>query len=271
MEKIAVFGASGFIGSKFCAMYPENTRVIDARENEEYIDEKDALYLVSTTSNYNVFTDPLLDIDTNLGVLMKQLPYTDENGVFNFISSWFVYGKHGHYVTEDSFCDPKGFYSITKRCAEQLIESYCTTFNRRYRILRLSNVIGRDPRANPKKNALEFLISKIKNNEDVDIYEGDNYRNYLDVEDCCRAIKLVTEQGDINGIYNIGSEESYRLYDIIQYAMGKANSTSKINIIETPKFHSQVQTKNFFMDIRKLQKLGFQQKYDIYQTIDRLL
>jgi nucleoside-diphosphate-sugar epimerase len=213
-----------------------------------------------------------LDIETNLTKLMHVLPQMDHRGTFNFVSSWFVYGDRGsHHVTEDAHCDPKGFYSITKHCAEKLIQSYCATVGSRYRILRLSNVIGKDPRASSKKNALEYLMGKIRRHEPIQIYDGDNYRNYLDVEDCCRAIQLVLDKGNKNETYNIGAVESVRLFDIIQYAMLKTNSRSHVEIVEVPHFHKTVQTQNFFMNTDKLQALGFKQKYDIWETIDRLL
>ena len=57
---------------------------------------------------------------------------------------------------ESDYCDPTGFYSITKRAAEQLIISYCNTFNLKYRILRLTNIIGE----NDKKVSSQKLQGK---------------------------------------------------------------------------------------------------------------
>ena len=80
------------------------------------------LYMRSTTDNYNVFSDLFVDIDTNLTHLMRVLnSYTDNeplrsNSIFNFVSSWFVYGKTDDLpAKETSICNPKGFYSITKK------------------------------------------------------------------------------------------------------------------------------------------------------------
>jgi nucleoside-diphosphate-sugar epimerase len=58
--------------------------------------------------------------------------------------------------------------------------------------------------------------------------------------------------------------------DIIDYCKNKLNSKSVIKIIETPKFHEQVQTKNFWMDTSKLQSLGFKPKYSLEQTLNIL-
>jgi len=267
MESLKIFGGTGFIGSHFHALYPE-THVVP-RENKEF-QAGDALYLISTTNNYNVFNDPTLDVRVNLVRLMGDLPRI--GGTFNYVSTINCVGDRGmHDIREDTVCNPRGFYPITKLCAEQLTKSYCSTFNHNYRILRLSNVIGKNPSTSSKNNALEFLLAKIKRGEDISVYEGDNYRNYLDIEDCCRAIKLVLEKGNLNDTYNIGSIQSHRIYDIVHYAIWKTKSSSKIKIVPVPDFHKKVQAPNFFMNTDKLQALGFVQKYNLEETINRAL
>ena len=171
---------------------------------------------------------------------------------------------------ETDYCNPKGFYSITKYTQEQLTASYCQTNEIKYKILRLCNVIGGDQKATAKKNALEFLIDKLKKHEEIDIYKGDNYRNYLNVEDVCIAIDLIMKKAETNQIYNIGNNTSTKLIDIIDYCKNKLNSRSTIRTIEIPKFHQQVQTKNFWMDTTKLQSLGFKPKYSLEDTLNKL-
>ena len=272
MDKLSIFGGTGFIGSNFAAMYPSECTVIGRDTNVP--SDPSALYLISTTHNYNVFTDAHLDINTNLNKLMDVLPNVP--GTFNFVSSWFVYGdgyntpKYGA-ASEDSPCNPKGFYSATKLCAESLVESYCKTFDKKYRILRLCNVVGGDGSAGKKKNALEYLIARIKNGEPVEIYRGENFRNYLHVSDVCRAIRLVTEEGSVNCVYNIGADKSVRLRDIIKYAVEKTKSKSKIISIDAPKFHKIVQAENFFMNTNQLKSLGFVAKYSVFDVVDMLL
>ena len=248
MDKLSIFGGTGFVGGSFVKTYPDQT-VLVPREDNTVEGMKDALYLISTTHNYHVFDDLHKDIDTNLNKLMKVLP--NVNGTFNFVSSWFVYGNgYGKYnpAKETDHCAPKGFYSITKKTAEDLVESYCKTFKKNYRILRLCNVIGGDPKAGKKKNALEYLVGSIARGEPVNLYNGDNYRNFLHVEDVCAAIKLVTEKGKMNEIYNIGGEESSRINDIVDYVIWKTKSNSQITYIDAPEFHQIVQAPNFFKD-----------------------
>ena len=183
MAIVNVFGGYGFVGSEYCNFTKEGY-IKNYRDNYE-VRSANCVYFISTVDNYNVHVDSLLDINTILVVLMKVLDNyrdyikrTGEQGVFNFMSSWFVYGQDsgfgaGSYgIPETSVCDPKGFYSITKRCAEQLLMSYCETFDLNYRILRLANVLGKqDKKVSAKKNALQYLLGEIAANRPVDLYD----------------------------------------------------------------------------------------------------
>jgi nucleoside-diphosphate-sugar epimerase len=269
MSKISVFGGTGFIGSNWFQLY-KNSSFLEERASitPKY---KNILYFRSTNSNYSVFEDPTKEISTNLLLLTKTFANLTKNNTFNLVSSWFVYGKNNLTInSEADNCKPKGFYSISKFAQEQFLESYCETFSINYRILRLCNVIGKDSGASSQKNATEFIINKLKNNEDVNIYKGDNYRNFLHVHDVCRAIKLVTEKGHKNTIYNIGSNNSTKIIDIVDFCKNRLNSKSKINFIDTPAFHQQVQTKDFHMNTDKLYNLGFKPNFSLEKTLSAL-
>lgn len=212
--------------------------------------------------------------------ILENFKRAETGGCFNFISSWFVYGKDSGFgmgsrgISEEETCDPKGFYSITKRTAEQLLISYCETFNINYRILRLSNVIGKgDQKVSAKKNALQFLLSEIKKNHNINLYDsGYFYRDYIDVRDCARAIDLVIRNGEMNSIYNIGNGEPIIFRDLLRYAKDKMDSASELITIEQKEFHKKVQSsRSFFMDTTKLKSLGYIQNYKIYETIDSII
>ena len=219
-KKISVFGGTGFIGSKFCSIYSEVVEIID---REDYIPKSNnILYLISTIDNYNIHQNLHIDIDTNLSTLMSVLENIDRNDkdlVFNFVSSWFVYGKNEitPFNEEKSICNPTGFYSITKRCAEQMIISFCETFDVKYRIFRLANVLGEgDNKISKKKNALQFLIKEVIENKDVELYNnGSAIRDYIYVDDVCNAIKYCIDNAPTNEIINIGNGKPYILRDII--------------------------------------------------------
>jgi nucleoside-diphosphate-sugar epimerase len=262
---ISVFGSTGFIGSRFCELFDREVVRI-ARDN--YVPKTgEVLYLISTTNNYNVFDNPNLDIDTNLTVLVDVLKNCKNKGiVFNFVSSWFVYGKNESLpAREEDPCNPKGFYSITKRAAEQLVISFCETFKIKYRIFRLGNVYGEgDASVSKKKNALQYLIGEIIDNKDINLYDGGtNIRDFIYVDDVCRAMKLCMEKSDINNIVNISNGRPYQFLSLMEHTRDRVKSKSKFISVKPTEFHDIVQVKNMYLDTTKLKKLGFKPKISI--------
>jgi nucleoside-diphosphate-sugar epimerase len=265
---LTILGGNGFIGSHYVKEYYDpaigNISNVNTR-NDYQVHSKDVLYFVSTVHNFHVFDDPFLDIDTNLTTLVKVLESwrfrpDSKDGVFNFVSSWLVYGNQENLpVSEEAVCNPSGFYSITKRCAEQLLISYCTTFGLKYRILRLSNVVGLgDKKVSAQKNGLQFLIGKLQKGEDIEVYgDGLFYRDFTHVTDCVRAIDLVLTKGNVNEIYNIGNGKSWTFLGILQYVHAQLRSTSAMKLVEPKEFQKQVVVKSFYMDNSKLRKLGY--------------
>jgi nucleoside-diphosphate-sugar epimerase len=270
-DEISIFGGTGFIGSRFCELSKRDCVKIARADRKP--ETKDALYFISTTSNYNVFSNTKIDIETNLIVLMEVLEeFKESGGVFNFVSSWFVYGSTDLPARETAHCDPKGFYSITKYAAEKLLVSFCETFDIKYRILRLSNVYGAsDKGVSKKKNALQFLINEMKHDRPIGLYENGNfYRDYLHVDDVCRAIDLCIDQAPVNTIINVGSGEKILFKDIIEIARSHLNSKSTIFEMDPPRFHSIIQVKDFYMDVSKLAALGFERQIGTKQGIEQL-
>jgi len=269
--KISVFGSTGFIGDVFCRKYPEQIIRIPRESREPASDN--ILYLISTTSNYNVLENLKLDVDVNLAVLMEVLEYCkDEKLVFNYVSTGFVYGNDIIDAKETDYCEPSGFYSITKRAAEMLIISFCQTFKVKYRIFRLANVYGTEDREESgKKNALGFLINMLKENKEIKLYDGgDVWRDYLHVEDICKAIMLLMQKGDVNSIYNIASGRPRKFLDIIMLAKEMLGSKSEITPVDAPEFYRLVQAKNFSLNVDKLMNLGFKEDVSLEEGVKLL-
>jgi len=271
-NKISVFGGTGFIGSEFCKKYSENVIVLDRNEIEPK--SKEVLYLISTVDNYNVLNNVTVDIETNLIHLMKVLENCKGKDItFNFVSSWFVYGDTDLPAKETSVCKPKGFYSITKYTAEMLIESFCKTFNIKYKIIRLGNVIGNnDGKVSKKKNALQYLLNELKLNNPINLYNNGNfYRDFISVSDVADGLKFIIDNGLDKETYNLSNGDPILFYDIIYYAFKQLNSTSEIGNMEATPLHKIVQVESMYIDTTKIKSLGFTPKDNIYQIIDRLI
>jgi len=259
-----ILGGKGFVGSEYVRRFSPSF----VNERNDYgIYTPDVLYFISTVTNHNIFRDVHVDINTNLNVLTATLDNwrkRGEHGVFNFISSWFVYG-YGTGFTEESECHPEGFYSITKRCAEQLLECYCKTFNLKYRILRLANVIGPgDTKVSTEKNVLQYLINKMKKHETIQLVDGGMfYRDYIHVEDCVDAVHKVLSAGQVNTVYNIGNQRPMLFRDAVYCAWLLTHSNSEI-VEKEGTAHS------FSMYADKLRELGYYPRYtgaDLLKTL----
>ncbi len=257
MSKISVFGGTGYIGGNFCQMYSDKTILVP--RNEKNFDTEQALYFISTTTNQNVFKDLHIDIDTNLSLFVDVLSKCkDKDIIFNFISSAFVYGNDILDAKETDYCNPTGFYSITKRTAEQLLISFCETFDIKYRILRIGNVYGLDKTISPGKNVLGYMIELLKNNKEIKLYDGGNfYKDYMSVDDVCRAINLVIQKGEKNQIYNIASGTSFLFRNIIENARDLTSSKSELIYVPMPDNQKYIQVKNMTLNIDKIKFLGF--------------
>ena len=270
---ISIFGGTGFIGSKFHEKYKDVSVVIPRDEVQPQSNK--VLYMISTVDNYNVLENPFIDIETNLIHLMKVLENCKGKDIeFTFISSWFVYGDTHLPARETSGCRPKGFYSITKLAAEQLLQSYCKTFNIKYKIVRLGNVIGKgDGKASKKKNALQFLIDEMKADRDIHLYNnGEFYRDFVHVDDVVEGIKFVMDRGENEEIYNLGSARKPTLFkDVIAYAKQEMGSHSKIGNMEPSDFHKIVQVESMYLDSSKLGSLGFFPSIGVYEAVKQMI
>jgi UDP-glucose 4-epimerase len=176
-QQTSVFGARGFILSRFAQLYPEIS-FVEPREsnNPKY---NTIIYGIGSNTNYNIFENDLtIDINSNLIKLAKVLENcrTREINVI-FLSSWFVYAGSGKVQNkEDDIGNPLGWYSIFKKAAESMLMTFCHVYpNVKFKILRLANVYGPgDEDCSSKKNAMQFLANKVKNGENINLYNGGN-------------------------------------------------------------------------------------------------
>lgn len=254
MSDVSVFGATGFIGGRFCELHG-GIKIPREQRNPE---TNNILYCISTTTNHNIYEDLHVDINTNLNVLMEVLEHCrSEDIVFNFVSSGFVYGSEVIDASEEDYCNPKGFYSITKRTAEQMLITFCETFGVKYRIFRLANVYGNDKSRSIKKNILGYIIDRLKCNKEVNLYNyGKFKRDFIFVDDVCDAVNFLMNNSNVNEIYNIGTGIITEFATAIEYSKNLLGSQSKLNYLPNA-------SPDYYMNVNKLQNLGFKSKVDL--------
>lgn len=133
-----------------------------------------------------------------------RLPTTHHSPVFLQISTDEVYGALGATgeFTEESPIEPNSPYAASKAAAELLCRAYHKTYNLPIIITRSSNNYG--PYQFPEK-LIPLMIRNALNSKPLPVYgEGKQVRDWLYVEDNCRAIDLVLRKGRVGEVYNIG-------------------------------------------------------------------
>ncbi|MEO0080490.1 MAG: dTDP-glucose 4,6-dehydratase [candidate division WOR-3 bacterium] len=138
-------------------------------------------------------------------VLLDAARQTDV-GRFVHVSTDEVYGSLGEtgLFTENTPLAPRSPYAASKAAADMLCHAYFETYRFPVCVVRPSNNYG--PFQFPEK-FIPLMITNILEGKKIPVYgRGLNVRDWLHVEDCCRAIELVLKEGRPGEAYNIGGE-----------------------------------------------------------------
>jgi dTDP-glucose 4,6-dehydratase len=119
----------------------------------------------------------------------------------------------GGYFTETSPMEPNSPYAASKAAAEHLVRAASVTFGLDVVTTRASNNYG--PYQFPEK-LIPLMITNAIEGKQLPVYgDGLNVRDWLYVEDCCRAIDAVLHSGQSGEIYNIGSRAEKTNLEIV--------------------------------------------------------
>lgn len=117
------------------------------------------------------------------------------------------------FFTEESAFAPNSPYAASKAAAEHLVRAANHTFGLDTVITRCGNNYG--PRQFPEK-FLPLMLSNAFEDRSIPVYgDGCNVRDWIYVEDHCRAILLALQQGRSGGVYNIGARNVHRNIDVV--------------------------------------------------------
>ena len=118
------------------------------------------------------------------------------------------------FFTETSPIHTSSPYSASKAAADLLTQAYHRTYDLPVTISRCSNNYG--PYHFPEK-LIPLMIANALNDKPLPVYgEGINVRDWLYVEDHCRAIDLIVHNGNIGEVYNVGGHNEMRNIDIVK-------------------------------------------------------
>lgn len=127
------------------------------------------------------------------------------------------------FFTEETPIHTSSPYSASKASADLLVQAYNRTYDFPATISRCSNNYG--SHHFPEK-LIPLVIVNCLNDKPLPVYgEGLNVRDWLYVEDHCKAIDLIINNGRIGEVYNIGGNNEMRNIDIVKmivHALGKS-------------------------------------------------
>ncbi len=160
-------------------------------------------------------SQPFVHSNINGVVTLMDIARHFEIPKFLQISTDEVYGSanDGETFDENSNLLPNSPYSASKASADLLVRSYVHTHNFPAIITRSSNNFG--PYQYPEK-FIPLIINNALNNKKIPVYgDGLNTRDWIFVEDNCRAIFEVFEKGRIGEIYNIAANNEKTNLEIV--------------------------------------------------------
>ena len=157
---------------------------------------------------YEVGTATMMDACRKYGIQRYHQVSTDE-----------VYGdlpldRPDLFFTEETPIHTSSPYSSSKASADLLVQAYHRTYGLPVSISRCSNNYG--PYHFPEK-LIPLMIANALNDKPLPVYgEGLNVRDWLYVEDHCRAIDLIIHKGRVGEVYNVGGHNEMRNIDIVK-------------------------------------------------------
>lgn len=143
-----------------------------------------------------------------------------ENSRFLHISTDEVYGSLGEegFFTEETPYAPNSPYSASKASSDLLVRSYYHTYGLNAVITNCSNNFG--PYQHDEK-LIPTVIRMALYHKPIPIYgDGENVRDWLFVEDHCRALKIIFDRAEPGSNYNIGGNNEKNNLELVERICG---------------------------------------------------
>ena len=186
-------------------------------------------------------------------VLLESLKSAPRIEFFLHVSTDEVYGSRSEgFFIEDDPLNPSSPYAASKAGADRLAYAYHVTHGFPVVIARPSNNFG--PFQYPEKFIPLFVTNALED-KPLPLYgRGENVRDWLYVEDCCRAVDLLVRRGRIGEAYNVGAGNEVRNIGVAERIcdlLGKPRS------LITPVADRLGHDRRYALDCAKIRVLGW--------------
>ncbi|MFE3453705.1 dTDP-glucose 4,6-dehydratase [Nonomuraea sp. NPDC059194] len=167
--------------------------------------------------------------------------------------------------TEDAPLAPNSPYAASKASGDLIALSYFRTYGLPVMITRGANTYG--PRQYPEK-IIPLFLKLLRNGEPVPLYgDGAHVREWLHVEDHCRAVRLVAERGEPGEVYHVGGTTELtnrRLTELLLAATGR--DWDLVRQAPDRKAHDR----RYSLDDARLRALGYAPMVEFAEGLERL-
>ena len=211
--------------------------------------------------------DPFAFIETDVRgtALLCEAARRHAHEVFLLVSTDEVYGDvhEGRSAESDAF-RPRSPYSASKAGGEHIAHAYAESFGLPLLVTRGSNNYG--PYQYPEK-LVPVLITNAIDHMPLPLYkDGSAVRDYLYVEDHCRAIDQVLHEAPVGGVYNIGSgaeTTGLQVAEAVLDIMGKPRSL--IEFVADRPGHDY----RYALDISRITRLGWEPQVTFAEGLEK--
>ncbi|OQO83118.1 dTDP-glucose 4,6-dehydratase [Enterococcus casseliflavus] len=297
---VLITGGAGFIGSNFIRLIIEKTEstivnldLLTYAANLEYLKEiqqlpnyhfiqgniKDSTLVMKTIQKFKIDCIINFAAESHVDNSIKNAEdfiQTNIVGTANLlecarlskirylqISTDEVYGSLTEgYADEKTFLNPSSPYSASKAAADHLVMSYHKTYDLNINIVRAANNYGPNQY---KEKLIPLMLHQISNNKPLPIYgNGLNKRDWLYVEDFCRAIFIILECGKTGEIYNVSAHEEIDNLTLVKKLCHLCSYDERmIEFVEDRLGHDY----RYAMETSKIESLGWKPKTNLEEGL----
>ena len=218
--------------------------------------------------------NPEIFLQTNILGTQVMMDACRKYGITRYhqVSTDEVYGdlpldRPDLFFTEETPIHTSSPYSSSKAGADLLVLAYYRTYGLPVTISRCSNNYG--PYHFPEK-LIPLMIANALNDKPLPVYgKGENVRDWLYVEDHCKAIDLIIHNGRVGEVYNVGGHNEMRNIDIVKLICKKLGKLeSLITYVTDRKGHDL----RYAIDPTKIHsELGWQPETKFADGIDKTI